>query len=76
MGAFCNYDDLDVRWPSTNDKATTRLTFKDHKEKKEREANDKMERSDSVVECLTRGQGPRGLTGVTALWYLSKTHLS
>ena len=34
MGGFCNYDDLDVRWPSTNDKATTRLTFKDHKEKK------------------------------------------
>ena len=36
------------------------------------------ERSDSVVECLTRDRGATGssLTGVTALWSLSKTHLS
>ena len=36
------------------------------------------ERSGSVVECLTRDQGAGGssLTGVTALWSLSKTHLS
>ena len=38
-----------------------------------------MERSGSVVvECLTRDRGAAGLTitGVTALWSLSKTHLS
>ena len=37
-----------------------------------------MERSGSVVECLTRDRGAMGssLTGVTALWSLSKTHLS
>ena len=36
------------------------------------------ERSGSVVECLTRDRGAVGssLTGVTALWTLSKTHLS
>ena len=36
------------------------------------------ERSGSVVECLTRDLRAAGssLTGVTALWYLSKTHLS
>ena len=36
------------------------------------------ERSGSVVECLTRKRGAAGLslTGVTALWFLSKTHLS
>ena len=36
------------------------------------------ERSGSVVECLTRYGGATGssLTGVTALWSLSKTHLS
>ena len=36
------------------------------------------ERSGSVVECLTRDQGAAGLslTDVTALWFLSKTHLS
>ena len=36
------------------------------------------ERSGSVVECLTRDRGAAGstLTGVTALWSLSKTHLS
>ena len=36
------------------------------------------ERSGSVVECLTRDPGVAGLslTGVTALWSLSKTHLS
>ena len=36
------------------------------------------ERSGSVVECLTPDWGARGssLTGVTALWSLSKTHLS
>ena len=34
--------------------------------------------SGSVVECLTRDRGATGstLTGVTALWSLSKTHLS
>ena len=34
------------------------------------------ERSGSVVECLTReGEAPgSSLTGVTALWSLSKTH--
>ena len=34
------------------------------------------ERSSSVVECLTQDQGAAGLslTGVTALWSLSKTH--
>ena len=34
--------------------------------------------SRSVVECLTRDRGAAGssLTGVTALWSLSKTHLS
>ena len=36
------------------------------------------ERSGSMVECLTRGRMAAGsiLTGVTALWSLSKTHLS
>ena len=36
------------------------------------------ERSGSVVECFTRDRGVAGssLTGVTALWSLSKTHLS
>ena len=36
------------------------------------------ERSGSVVECLTRDRGTAGssLTRVTALWSLSKTHLS
>ena len=36
------------------------------------------ERSGSVVECLTRDRKSAGssLTGVTALWSLSKTHLS
>ena len=36
------------------------------------------ERSDSVVECLTGDRGAAGssLTVVTALWSLSKTHLS
>ena len=34
------------------------------------------ERSGSVVECLTPDRGAAGLslTGVTALWSLSKTH--
>ena len=36
------------------------------------------ERSGSVVECLTRNQraASSSLTGITALWSLSKTHLS
>ena len=36
------------------------------------------ERSDSVAECLNRDRGAAGssLTGVTALWSLSKTRLS
>ena len=36
------------------------------------------ERSGSVVECMTRDRGAAGssLTGITALWSLSKTHLS
>ena len=36
------------------------------------------ERSGSVVECLTRDQRAVGssLTGITALWSLSKTHFS
>ena len=35
-------------------------------------------RSGSVVDCLTRDRGAAGssLTGVAALWSLSKTHLS
>ena len=38
----------------------------------------RWERSGSVVECLTRDREAAGssLTGVTALWSLSKTHLS
>ena len=38
----------------------------------------KRERIGSVVECLTRDQRAAGssLTSVTALWSLSKTHLS
>ena len=36
------------------------------------------EHSGSVVECLTRDREAAGssLTGITALWSLSKTHLS
>ena len=36
------------------------------------------ERSGSVVECLTRDREAAGssLTGITALWSLSKTHFS
>ena len=36
------------------------------------------ERSVSVVECLTQDRGAAGssLTGVIALWSLSKTHLT
>ena len=39
---------------------------------------DLRERSGSMVECLTRDRRVAGssLTGVTALWSLSKTHLS
>ena len=39
---------------------------------------DERERSCSVVECLTRDREAAGssLTGATALWSLSKTHLS
>ena len=35
------------------------------------------ERCGSVVECLTRDRKAAGssLTGVTALWFLSKTHI-
>ena len=38
----------------------------------------RRERSGLVVECLTRDREAAGLglTGVTALWSLSKTHLS
>ena len=38
----------------------------------------KWERRGSVIECLTRDRRTAGssLTGVTALWSLSKTHLS
>ena len=41
-------------------------------------AADFRERSGSVVECLAQDRGAAGssLTGVTALWSLSKTHLS
>ena len=37
-----------------------------------------LQSSGSVKDCLTRDQGAAGLslTGVTALWSLSKTHLS
>ena len=47
-------------------------------EKKLRKTNELGERSGSVVECLTRDRGAAGssLTGVTAFWSLSKTHLS
>ena len=40
--------------------------------------NNYNERSGQVVECLTRDRKASGssLTGVTALWSLSKTHLS
>ena len=40
--------------------------------------NQNRERSGSVVESLTRDRGAAGssCTGVTALWSLSKTHLS
>ena len=40
--------------------------------------NSMGEHSGSVVECLTRDRGALdlSLTGVTALWSLSKTHLS
>ena len=40
--------------------------------------NKLWERSGSVVQCLTRDGGAAGssLTGVTAVWSLSKTHLS
>ena len=36
------------------------------------------EHSGSMVECLTRDRGAAGssLTGITALWSLSKTHLT
>ena len=39
---------------------------------------DPQEHSGSVVECLIQDQGAAGwsLTGITALWSLSKTHLS
>ena len=42
------------------------------------DAFSRRERSGSVVECLTRDRRVAGssLTGVTALWSLSKTHLS
>ena len=40
--------------------------------------NQSRERSGSVVECLTQDRRAVGssLVGVTALWSLSKTHLS
>ena len=39
---------------------------------------DRRECNGSVVECLTRDRGAAGLslTGITALWSLSETHLS
>ena len=42
------------------------------------QTQEERERSGSVVECLTRDRRAAGssLTGVTALWSLSKTHLS
>ena len=42
------------------------------------EENHLHEHSGSVVECLTRDRGAVGLslTGVTALWSMSKTHLT
>ena len=53
--------DQGYQWESVN------VTIRHHRE-----------RSGSVVECLTRDRGAAGsiLTGVTALWSLSKTHLS
>ena len=44
----------------------------------DKNTNLKSVESGSVVECLTRDQRAAGssLTGVTALWSLSKTHLS
>ena len=44
----------------------------------ERSDIETRERSGSVVECLTQDRRAVGssLTGVTALWSLSKTHLS
>ena len=52
--------------------------FKVHLQNYSRHNEGKGERSGSVVECLTRDRRAAGssLTGVTALWSLSKTHLS
>ena len=54
------------------------LTFSDSALKIIVNANTWRERDGSVVECLTRNRGAAGssLTHVTALWSLSKTHLS
>ena len=51
---------------------------KKKKKKKKKKMIAVRERSGSVVECLTRDRKGAGssLTGVTALWSLSKTHLS
>ena len=46
--------------------------------KQDKDSNARRERSGSVVECLTLDRRAAGssLTGVIALWSLSKTHLS
>ena len=52
--------------------------FEKNKQKTKKQAPFFRELSRSVVECLTGDQRAVGssLTGVTALWSLSKTHLS
>ena len=54
------------------------LPFVNHSRRVVVSYKQKWERSGSVVECLIQDRGAAGssLTGVTALWSLSKTHLS
>ena len=74
-------DDCKVRMDTTYRTTKHRTITESHNgsNNQERINNNRMwERSVSVVEYLTRDRGAAGLslTGVTALWSLSKKHLS
>ena len=64
-----DYVDIDSMWAAFKTTVTSAV---------DQHVPTKRERSGSVVECLTRDRRAAGssLTGVTALWSLSKTHLS
>ena len=72
LPAFISYDNAGKR------RAITRQELYEQPVSLAKNLTELGERSGSVVECLTRDRRAAGssLTGVTALWSLSKTHLS